>query len=248
VPAVLSNAFYRMMLPALTQQVDLFPAGAGPYQAAGPGTASLATTDQHYQPLLNWTAADAANTGFPVGRSIVGTLQFQLSTNPVTLLRLPTDLALVADRAYLPFVERYATNNTAFVLDFAAAFSKLLTLGCPAAVRQGGSGRAIFVAAATAPPGGSSSVVGKVGSSGLAPQIRPVLDAELLTGIHAATPAAKYAPPPGARASVRRANPAHHARRCGHCGDLLGPDGHAVLRVRDALPPSGRPDPVPVHG
>ena len=49
-------------------------------------------------------------------------------------MMLPTDLALIEDEKMRPFVELYASDANAFATDFAAAFAKLLALGCPAHV------------------------------------------------------------------------------------------------------------------
>lgn len=51
------------------------------------------------------------------------------------LMMLPTDLALIQDEKFLPFVKYYAEDSDAFFRDFSAAFSKLLALGCPAHVQ-----------------------------------------------------------------------------------------------------------------
>jgi len=47
------------------------------------------------------------------------------------LMMLPTDLALVTDAKFKPFVEAYAKDQELFFKDFASAFSKLLALGVP---------------------------------------------------------------------------------------------------------------------
>ena len=49
------------------------------------------------------------------------------------LMMLPSDLALLDDPAYKKWVETYAADENKFFDDFAAAFSKLLSLGCPEA-------------------------------------------------------------------------------------------------------------------
>ena len=51
-------------------------------------------------------------------------------------MMLPTDLALIQDEKFLPFVQLYAKDQDAFFKDFSAAFSKLLSNGCPAAVMK----------------------------------------------------------------------------------------------------------------
>jgi cytochrome c peroxidase len=57
-------------------------------------------------------------------------------------MMLPTDVALLSDPKFRPFVDHYAADEEAFFADFAQAYGKLLSLGCPAmcnpnAVRQG---------------------------------------------------------------------------------------------------------------
>ena len=47
---------------------------------------------------------------------------------------LPTDLCLIQDEKFLPFVKLYAEDQDAFFNDFSVAFSKLLSNGCPHAV------------------------------------------------------------------------------------------------------------------
>lgn len=52
------------------------------------------------------------------------------------LMMLPTDVALIADPAFREVVDQYAKEQDAFFQDFAAAYSKLLSLGtetCPVA-------------------------------------------------------------------------------------------------------------------
>lgn len=47
------------------------------------------------------------------------------------LMMLPSDMALVEDKEFRKYVEMYAEDEDLFFADFAAAFSKLLHLGCP---------------------------------------------------------------------------------------------------------------------
>mmetsp|Transcript_27053 Transcript_27053/g.92341 ORF Transcript_27053/g.92341 Transcript_27053/m.92341 type:complete len:416 (-) Transcript_27053:89-1336(-) len=47
------------------------------------------------------------------------------------LMMLPTDMALVTDPHFRPFVELYAKDEQAFFRDFSDAFAKLLSLGTP---------------------------------------------------------------------------------------------------------------------
>eukprot|EP00978_Attheya_sp_CCMP212_P016421 scaffold43007_cov54-Attheya_sp.AAC.4 len=48
------------------------------------------------------------------------------------LMMLPTDLALISDEKFLPFVQAYAADQDLFFKDFSVAFAKLIALGCPA--------------------------------------------------------------------------------------------------------------------
>lgn len=45
------------------------------------------------------------------------------------LMMLPTDLALVHDKDFAPYVKKYAEDKEVFYKDFSAAFAKLLELG-----------------------------------------------------------------------------------------------------------------------
>lgn len=47
------------------------------------------------------------------------------------LMMLPTDLALIRDAKFRPYVEAYAKDQDLFFDDFAKAFSKLIHLGVP---------------------------------------------------------------------------------------------------------------------
>jgi catalase (peroxidase I) len=66
-----------------------------------------------------------------VERKWEGPRQFQ-DTKTGALMMLPTDIALIRDPAFLPFVQAYAADEKLFFKDFAAAYGKLLALGCPA--------------------------------------------------------------------------------------------------------------------
>ena len=46
-------------------------------------------------------------------------------------MMLRTDMALVEDAKFLPFVQNYAADEELFKKDFSAAFGKLMALGCP---------------------------------------------------------------------------------------------------------------------
>lgn len=48
------------------------------------------------------------------------------------LMMLPTDMALIEDEKFLPYVKLYAADEQAFFKDFAEAFGALIAKGCPA--------------------------------------------------------------------------------------------------------------------
>ncbi|KAF2200484.1 cytochrome c peroxidase mitochondrial precursor [Delitschia confertaspora ATCC 74209] len=48
-----------------------------------------------------------------------------------SLMMLPTDMALVKDKGFRPYVEKYAKDNDAFFHDFSAAVLRLFELGVP---------------------------------------------------------------------------------------------------------------------
>lgn len=47
------------------------------------------------------------------------------------LMMLPTDIALIKDKKFLPHVKIYAKSESLFFKDFATTFGKLIALGCP---------------------------------------------------------------------------------------------------------------------
>ncbi|MEM8865113.1 MAG: peroxidase family protein [Planctomycetota bacterium] len=57
--------------------------------------------------------------------------KFQYTDPTDTLVMLPTDMALVEDPEFRIWVERYAADQDLFFKDFAAAYGKLMCLGCP---------------------------------------------------------------------------------------------------------------------
>lgn len=59
-----------------------------------------------------------------------GPPQYQ-DTKSKSLMMLLTDMALVQDKAFKPWVDKYAANEEAFFKDFSAVFSKLLENGVP---------------------------------------------------------------------------------------------------------------------
>ena len=48
-----------------------------------------------------------------------------------SLMMLPTDMALVKDKAFRPHVERYAKDESEFFKEFSAVITKLFELGVP---------------------------------------------------------------------------------------------------------------------
>ena len=56
---------------------------------------------------------------------------FQYTDPTDTLVMLPTDIALIEDATFRVDVERYAADQELFFKDFAAAYGKLMCLGCP---------------------------------------------------------------------------------------------------------------------
>ncbi|KAM0459040.1 hypothetical protein ACHAPV_004613 [Trichoderma viride] len=59
-----------------------------------------------------------------------GPKQFEDKTTK-TLMMLPTDVALVQDKAFKPWVEKYAADNDLFFKDFSGVLVKLFELGVP---------------------------------------------------------------------------------------------------------------------
>ncbi|HEY6564123.1 MAG TPA: peroxidase family protein [Pirellulaceae bacterium] len=56
---------------------------------------------------------------------------FQYTDPTDTFVMLPTDVALIQDPVFRVHVERYAADQDQFFHDFAAAYGKLMALGCP---------------------------------------------------------------------------------------------------------------------
>ena len=63
------------------------------------------------------------------GKPWDGPEQYEDST--AKLMMLPSDIALIKDPKFRRWVEVYAKDEEKFFKDFAAAFGKLLALGCP---------------------------------------------------------------------------------------------------------------------
>eukprot|EP00746_Dinoflagellata_sp_MGD_P088464 gnl/MRDRNA2_/MRDRNA2_35002_c0_seq1.p1 gnl/MRDRNA2_/MRDRNA2_35002_c0~~gnl/MRDRNA2_/MRDRNA2_35002_c0_seq1.p1 ORF type:complete len:436 (+),score=60.79 gnl/MRDRNA2_/MRDRNA2_35002_c0_seq1:61-1368(+) len=59
-----------------------------------------------------------------------GNRQYGTGKKPNRLMMLESDLALIKDPKFRPYVEKYAKDQSLFFTDFAAAFSRLLELGC----------------------------------------------------------------------------------------------------------------------
>lgn len=88
----------------------------------GPWTFSPITlTNDYYKLLLSekWQH-----------RKWAGPVQFQ-DNGSKTLMMLPTDMALVKDKAFRPVVERYAKDQDAFFTDFSRVITQLFELGVP---------------------------------------------------------------------------------------------------------------------
>lgn len=60
-----------------------------------------------------------------------GPLQYE-DEETQSLMMLPTDIALIEDPKFRVYVEEYAKDEAKFFKDFAIAFGKLVSLGCPA--------------------------------------------------------------------------------------------------------------------
>ena len=93
----------------------------------GPWTFAETTFSNEYFRLLveeTWTIKKTHNK-----RKWTGPEQYEDPTGKLMLL--PSDLALIWDPAFKKVVEVYAKDEEKFFKDFAAAFGKLLALGCP---------------------------------------------------------------------------------------------------------------------
>ena len=59
-----------------------------------------------------------------------GPKQYEDNTTK-TLMMLPTDMVLIQDKKFKPFVEKYAKDNDAFFKDFSNVVTRLFELGVP---------------------------------------------------------------------------------------------------------------------
>lgn len=88
----------------------------------GPWTFSpTVVTNEYYNLLLNekWS-----------WKKWNGPKQYEDKTSK-SLMMLPTDMALISDKSFKPWVEKYAKDNELFFKDFAAVITKLFELGVP---------------------------------------------------------------------------------------------------------------------
>jgi catalase (peroxidase I) len=83
--------------------------------------------NQYFKNLLDlkWTAT----------KTVAGNLQYADESGE--LMMLPTDLALVQDDKFRPWVELYARDEPKFFSDFAQDFARLMSLGAPAVEPEG---------------------------------------------------------------------------------------------------------------
>jgi hypothetical protein len=60
-----------------------------------------------------------------------GPLQYEAVSGGWNLMMLPTDMVIRDDPAFLTYAQKYADDQDLWFKDFASAFSKLISLGCP---------------------------------------------------------------------------------------------------------------------
>ncbi|KAF2737353.1 heme peroxidase [Polyplosphaeria fusca] len=94
---------------------------------SGPWTFSPTTlTNDYYKLLLEEKWA---------WKKWTGPKQFE-DVKTKTLMMLPTDMALVQDKGFRPYVEKYANDNEAFFKDFSDGVVRLFELGVPFTVAE----------------------------------------------------------------------------------------------------------------
>lgn len=67
-----------------------------------------------------------------VPRKWNGPLQYEAEVAGWKLMMLPTDMVIKTDPKFRPWAEKYAEDQQLWFKDFSRAFSKLISLGCPA--------------------------------------------------------------------------------------------------------------------
>ena len=90
----------------------------------GPWSFAPTTMSNQYFDLLN---KEIEKPGYWTVRKWDGPKQYKDPTGE--LMMLPTDMALIEDDKFRPYVQLYAKDEAAFFKDFAAAFATLLHLG-----------------------------------------------------------------------------------------------------------------------
>lgn len=65
-----------------------------------------------------------------ISREFANNTQYE-DKNTKSLMMLPTDMALISDKSFRPWVEKYAKDNDLFFKDFSAVITKLFELGVP---------------------------------------------------------------------------------------------------------------------
>ncbi|ETS86722.1 heme-binding peroxidase [Pestalotiopsis fici W106-1] len=87
-------------------------------------------SNQYYRLLLqnDWKKKKLAN-GLEQFVYVDEEIELEEGEEPEELMMLPTDMSLLSDAAFRPWVERYAKDKDLFFAHFAAVFGKLLELG-----------------------------------------------------------------------------------------------------------------------
>lgn len=77
---------------------------------------------------------------------LVGAANPQFESEDKSLMMLPTDLCLIKDPQFRPWVEKYTADEDLFFRDFARAFEKLTELGCNN-LQAGGADAKVWIGA-----------------------------------------------------------------------------------------------------